>query len=183
MEHPPQANSPCWSWCLPSLVLSQAQLRRSPRLQAREMEWTTPAELMAYTKAASRLPAIPNTIEISRRFLLRNLAKSKLTFHEGFPKDGGIPIDGGTIPSVLTELILAFLDSGSCTFANLDHVIRMLLAKPSLFAFHAGDVVAIHSRISCCAQLKFAQEPCCFQKNIIYYWKQKGFFLFVMVHG
>ncbi len=60
---------------------------------------------------------------------------------------------------MLTELELAFFDSSRRTFANLDHMIRMLLTEATLFALHAGDVIAVHAWIGCRAKLKFAKEP------------------------
>jgi hypothetical protein len=82
-----------------------------------------------------------------------------LTFDQGFAENGGVSVDGGAIPSVLAELELALFDSGSGSLANLDHVIRMLLAESSLLPLHARNVIAIHPRISRRAQLKFAQKP------------------------
>ena len=82
-----------------------------------------------------------------------------LTFHQRFAKDGRVSVDGGAVPPVLAELELALFDSGGGTFSHLHHVIRMLLAESPLFTFHARDVVAVHPRIGCRAQLKFAEEP------------------------
>lgn len=67
---------------------------------------------------------------------------------------------------MLPELKLALFDAYSCTFSHLNHVVRMLLAQASLLPLHAGDVFAVHSRITCRAQLKFAEKPASLIKEL-----------------
>ncbi len=82
-----------------------------------------------------------------------------ITFEEGFPEDGGVAIDSGTVPAVLLELVLALADAERGAQAHLDHQVGMFLAEATLLALHSRNVIAKDSRVGRCAQLELAQEP------------------------
>lgn len=64
-------------------------------------------------------------------------------------KDSVVPVQGGAVPAVVAELVLALSDPFSGTLAHRAHDVRVTLAQLPLPAHQTRDIVTDHSGPQC----------------------------------